>query len=295
MRGLPGCAHGIRHACAPGCYLRSTHPRSDSRARWRVPWQRRTRRPATRIRRSPAFLLDFSLRRRRGLHLAIREWPAHLLIFTFLIWGQTAVNSDGLHVLLGLSMGFFYFYQIIDSIRSARAMQLGQPAPDPLGLAQSFGGGERVDTSKIPAGAVVLIILGGAVSRPHYGGIPVRIRSRPAPPLDRLRWVSAGAQMGSARWLRPRFRDRCRTRHLMGPAMMITVGALFLLENTGIAYFDRTWPVILLVIGLIKLLQNNASTEGHRGVLPLAAATAGPPSIASSPVPPSPSTEVKNG
>jgi hypothetical protein len=80
----------------------------------------------------------------------------------------------------------------------------------------------------------------------------------------------------------------------MGPAMMITIGTLFLLENTGTAYFDRTWPVILLVIGLVKLLQNNASTEGHRGALP-AATTAGAPPIASSPVPPPPSTEVKNG
>ena len=52
---------------------------------------------------------------------------------------------------------------------------------------------------------------------------------------------------------------RCRTRRLMGPAMLMTVGVLFLLENLHVANlgFHRTWPVILLVIGGVKLLQGN--------------------------------------
>jgi len=219
---------------------------------------------------------------------------AHLLIFTFLIWGQTAVNSDGLHVLLGLSMGFFYFYQIIDSVRSARAMQLGQPAPDPLGLAQSFGGGERVDTSKIPAGAVVLIIL-GVLFLAHTMGIfrfgfdrywPLILIGFGAFLLVR-KWGLLGGAVPDC--------DRCRTRNLMGPAMMITIGTLFLLENTGMAYFDRTWPVILLVIGLVKLLQNNASTEGHQGPPRGGLPPTGAVPAATSQVPPSPPSEVKNG
>jgi hypothetical protein len=56
---------------------------------------------------------------------------------------------------------------------------------------------------------------------------------------------------------------RCRTRRIMGPAVVFTIGVLFLLENLGALGFGRTWPVILLVIGAVKLLQGSASTEGH--------------------------------
>ena len=41
----------------------------------------------------------------------------------------------------------------------------------------------------------------------------------------------------------------------MGPAILITLGVLFLLDqwHGGGFGFGRTWPVILLVIGLVKL------------------------------------------
>jgi len=62
--------------------------------------------------------------------------------------------------------------------------------------------------------------------------------------------------------------ERCRTRKLMGPAILVTVGVLFLLDNVGRLEFHRTWPAILLVIGIVKLMQSNASSEGHIGPLP---------------------------
>ena len=37
---------------------------------------------------------------------------------------------------------------------------MGQPAPDPFGLSQTFGTGEKLDTSKVPLGAVILIGIG---------------------------------------------------------------------------------------------------------------------------------------
>src|SRR6202035_5838284 len=61
---------------------------------------------------------------------------------------------------LGISIGFFYVYQIIDAVRSAKAIQTGEPAPDPFGLGQVFGAGERFESTKVPAGAAVLIGLG---------------------------------------------------------------------------------------------------------------------------------------
>ena len=55
---------------------------------------------------------------------------------------------------------------------------------------------------------------------------------------------------------------RCRSRGLMGAAVLVALGILFLLDNYGIE-FDRTWPVILLVIGGVLLLSHSGSTEGH--------------------------------
>ena len=51
----------------------------------------------------------------------------------------------------------------------------------------------------------------------------------------------------------------------MGPVMLITFGVLFLLHNLDIPgfTFQHTWPVILLVIGAVKLLQSNAPIHDH--------------------------------
>lgn len=49
----------------------------------------------------------------------------------------------------------------------------------------------------------------------------------------------------------------------MGPAILVTLGVLFLLEEYGIARFDDTWPVLLIVIGLLSFAARTASIEGH--------------------------------
>ena len=60
---------------------------------------------------------------------------------------------------------------------------------------------------------------------------------------------------------------RCSCSGLMGPAILITVGILFLLDRWRGEYFRfrYTWPVILLVIGFIKLAESFASMDGHVG------------------------------
>lgn len=65
--------------------------------------------------------------------------------------------------------------------------------------------------------------------------------------------------------------QRCTIRGLMGPAVLITIGVLFLVQQTDSGWrfgFGQTWPVILLVIGAIKLGEALASTEGHIGSQP---------------------------
>jgi hypothetical protein len=58
---------------------------------------------------------------------------------------------------------------------------------------------------------------------------------------------------------------RCTIRSLMGPAILITVGVLFLLAQTRGGYFsfENTFPVILIVIGLVSLASALAPMDGH--------------------------------
>jgi Domain of unknown function (DUF5668) len=73
----------------------------------------------------------------------------------------------------------------------------------------------------------------------------------------------------------------CTIRGLTGPAIVITIGVLFLLHETQGGHFDfgSTWPVILLVIGLLQLASAFASREGH---------VDSPPAIPGVPPPPAP-------
>lgn len=73
---------------------------------------------------------------------------------------------------------------------------------------------------------------------------------------------------------------RCMIRGLMGPAVIITVGVLFLLDQVRGGYFSfgNTFPVILIVIGAISLASALAPTDGHiSGPLPPAPPGTMPP------------------
>jgi hypothetical protein len=76
---------------------------------------------------------------------------------------------------------------------------------------------------------------------------------------------------------------RCTIRGLMGPAVVITVGVLFLLQETRGGYFDfgNTYPVILVVIGAILLASSLAPSDGHISEV----APAAPPSASGSQTP----------
>ena len=56
---------------------------------------------------------------------------------------------------------------------------------------------------------------------------------------------------------------RCRGRGLMAPAVLVTLGILFMLSEFGVAHFDRTWPILLIVIGLVRVLGGNLDNTGH--------------------------------
>lgn len=85
----------------------------------------------------------------------------------------------------------------------------------------------------------------------------------------------------------------CTIRGLRGPIIVVTVGILFLLQEMRGGYFDfsNTYPIIIIVIGLLSLASAFASSEGHNpppapmppGVPPATGAPPTPPPAASTP------------
>jgi Domain of unknown function (DUF5668) len=69
----------------------------------------------------------------------------------------------------------------------------------------------------------------------------------------------------------------CTIRGMMGPAILITLGILFLLHQTRGGHFDfgNTWPVLLMVIGIMLLASSLAPRDGH--VEPVPPISAAPP------------------
>jgi hypothetical protein len=226
---------------------------------------------------------------------------SHLVIMVLLILGLGSDLPWYVITMLGIATGFFYVYQIIDAVRSAKAIQMGEPAPDPFGLAATFGAGEKFEGTKVPAGAVVLIGLGVLFLLLTAGLFEFGLdRFWPLILIFLGVWLFA-KQFGLISSNRALCQcQHCRTRRLMGPAMLVTLGVLFLLDSVSHVSFGRTWPAILLVVGVVKLVQSNASTSGHVGPLPPGSSGYPPPppppdvqSAISSSEPPS-SGEVKN-
>jgi TM2 domain-containing membrane protein YozV len=213
---------------------------------------------------------------------------AHLVIMVLLIIGVSSDVPWYMSMVLGIGIGFFYIYQIIDAVRSAHAIQAGQPVPDPFGLAQTFGTGEKFEGAKVPTGAALLIGL-GVLFLLHTAGI-FEIGMNLFVPLILIglgvwlfakHWGLLGASSSLCRC------EQCRTRKLMGPAILVTLGVLFLLDNVSHIGFHRTWPALLLVIGVVKLMQSNASSAGHMSPLP-PAVSGFPPNVSQTNVPPPP-------
>jgi hypothetical protein len=222
---------------------------------------------------------------------------AHLIAFTLLIIGASS-GSDVAGTLFGIGIAFFYVYQIIDAVRSARALQLGLPAPDPFGLAQAFGAGDKLSKTQIPTGAVVLIIVGVFFLLRNAGLFEFDIHR-----VWPIFLIALGGWLFARNWgvvgvLGPGqcYCARCRSRRLMGPVILITIGVLWLLDDMTRYDWHRTWPVLILVIGIVSLLRSSASSEGHISRNSKQAGGNGPttPPDATQVSPPPPADEVKN-
>ena len=218
---------------------------------------------------------------------------AHLIVFVLLVIGASNATSDTMGTVFGLSIAGFYFYQLIDAIKTAKAIQNNQPVPDPFGLANMFspGGSTRPDFSRgVPVGAVVLIGLGVLFLLHNLDIWFLRV--------DTL-WPITLIGLGFWLFVRRRecmARGDYRHRSMAGPAVLVTIGVLSLLQNLherwwGVPGWHSTWPLILLVIGVLKLMERGQDNGGGYPPVPPAGVNA----PAAEQRPNEVNTEVKNG
>ena len=146
----------------------------------------------------------------------------HVLIFATLIWMAAHVNG-----IFGLGIAAFVIYMPIEAYQTARARQMGLPAPDPLGLNHLFSaaGPAPNPTPGVTAGAVPLT-------------------STPSP----------GAPEGQ-----PVDAECCPpSRVPIGAFVLIGLGVLFLLNEMDVLNFDRLWrfwPLVLIAVGIRVLMR----------------------------------------
>ena len=55
---------------------------------------------------------------------------------------------------------------------------------------------------------------------------------------------------------------------IRGPILLITLGTLLAVDHFGPYAFWRTWPVLIIVFGLLKLLERIASRPAVRPGVP---------------------------
>jgi len=146
----------------------------------------------------------------------------HVLIFATLIWATDHVSG-----LFGIFIAAFVVYMPIEAYKTARAREMGLPAPDPLGLNNLFS---TAPSAPKPAAGVV------ASAVPVTGSGPSDVPE---------------AQVADAECCPP-------SRVPLGAVILIGLGVLFLLDEIGWLHFDwiwRFWPLILIAIGIRVLMR----------------------------------------
>jgi len=49
-------------------------------------------------------------------------------------------------------------------------------------------------------------------------------------------------------------------RALRGPLTLILIGALFAIDHSGIVSFTKTWPILIIFLGVFRLLERTLAT-----------------------------------
>jgi hypothetical protein len=206
----------------------------------------------------------------------------HVGVFAGLAAALSAHISDPYQVFLGLGFVCFYLYMPIDAYRAANARRaaaypaaIGAPtqgAPAVPGAAPAAPVGAVAPAApsrpKWWVGPVILVVLGVLFLLGNFGLLEG----------DWPRVVGPFILIALGGWLLWRRAERsdgmtarcacasCQRRGLLGPVVLITLGVLWLLGRLGGVYsLHMLWPVLLLVIGAVKVAEALASREGHVG------------------------------
>ena len=146
----------------------------------------------------------------------------HVVIFATLIW-----MADNVSGLFGIAIAAFVIYMPIEAYKTARAKEMGLPAPDPFGLNNLFApaGSAKPATS---VAASVVPAEGNPAASPE--GQPVDAECCPS------------------------------SRVPVGAFILIGLGVLFLLDEIGVLHFHslwRFWPLVLIAIGIRVLMRRS--------------------------------------
>jgi hypothetical protein len=158
----------------------------------------------------------------------------HVLIFATLIWLANPDHGSGL---FGIAIAAFAVYMPIEAYKTAKARELGLPAPDPFGFNHLFASGSRPGSTTASA------------AYPFAPG---------APPTGASADVAAvNANLGTVPQGEP-VDEAQGSRVPVGAFILIGLGVIFLLDELGAFHFDwiwRFWPLILIAIGVRILMQ----------------------------------------
>jgi TM2 domain-containing membrane protein YozV len=167
----------------------------------------------------------------------------HLGIFVGIIGLLNSGLPDGVDAMLGISLGVWVIYMVIDAHKTAKAKQYGLPLPDPFGFERMFGGNTA---AAVPVGTVT--------PPPPGPGAPYQAGGYVPPQA-----VGVGPYVPAP--------QECRQSSPVGAIVLIGLGVLFLLNQFGLWHFHwlgRMWPLILIGLGVwlfIRRFGGQASPE----------------------------------
>ena len=153
---------------------------------------------------------------------------AHVVIFVILI-----VITSNMSGVFGILIAFFVVYMSFEAYKTAEARRHGMPAPDPLGLDKMLG---------LQDPHVHSVAASPTTNAAAYPPVQPPLQVEPPPPP-------------------PPARDNAP----IGAVVLIALGAIFLLDNLGIFYMHRMWPLLLIGIGL-WIAYKRTAPSGSGGV-----------------------------
>ena len=195
----------------------------------------------------------------------------HVVILGILI---SIVSSDqtpgNLEPLFGMMIAVWVFYMAFEAYHTAKKRQLGLPVDEFSSIVPRHG----QTTSSFPLAPVLLIAFGVVfllntldivrftqllrywpialiglgvymlyerLSQNEHRGDPAVRRASGRRPMN-------GANYGPAQ-------AHSLIQAIRGPIMLITLGSLVAMDYFGIYGFSRTWPLLIIIFGVLKLLE----------------------------------------